>query len=118
MRNRDREPQCPFCGELFERPQDIRTELGNVFSGGKCECGAVYVFDRSGHNLGEAYVDGLVFACDGDWETAWKLTPDIDYKIESFYYDREGHRLLDSVRKGSRTRENFLFIRLKSRAKE
>ena len=59
-----------------------------------------YVFDRSGHNLGEAYVDALVFACNGDWETAWTLTPDVDYKIESFHYDQGSHQLIESMKKG------------------
>jgi len=117
VRIRGEDPRCPFCGRLFERPHDIKTEMGNVFSGGKCGCGAVYIFDRSGHNLGESYVDGLVFACNGDWETAWKLIPDIDYKVESFYYDRENHKLREGVKKGGRPVENLLFISLKNNAK-
>lgn len=111
-KGRGREPRCPFCERLFERPHDIKADFGNVFTGGKCECGAVYVFDRTGHNLGEAYVDGLVFACNGDWETAWKLTPEVDYKIESFYYDMESHCLMEGGKRGSRIRENLLFIGL------
>ncbi len=116
MRGGSREPLCPFCRRLFERPHDIKAELGNIFTGGKCECGAAYVFDRTGHNLGEAYVDALVFACHGDWETAWKLTPEIDYEIKSLYYDFEGHQLIEGVSKVSRgrTNENLLFIALKT----
>jgi hypothetical protein len=113
---RVKEPLCPFCSEPFKRPEDIKTGLGNVFTGGKCKCGAAYVFDRSGHNLGEAYVDALVFACDGDWEKAWTLTPDADYKIESFHYDLGSHQLIESIKKGLRTSENLLFIRVGDKA--
>lgn len=113
---RVKEPLCPFCSEPFKRPEDIKTGLGNVFTGGKCKCGAAYAFDRSGHNLGEAYVDALVFACNGDWEKAWTLTPDVDYKIESFHYDQGSHQLLESIKKGLRTNENLLFIRVENKA--
>jgi len=113
MRRRsDKIATCPFCGEAFKRPEDIRTPLGNIFTGGKCECGAVYIFDRSGHNLGEAYVDGLVFACGNDWERAMSLTPDVDYETRSFYYEQSSHQLAESVRRGIRTNENILFIKL------
>ena len=81
-----------------------------------CKCGTAYVFDRSGHNLGEAYVDALVFACNGDWETAWTLTPDVDYKIESFHYDQGSHQLIESIKKGLRTSENLLFIKVENKA--
>jgi len=117
-RGRALEPLCPFCGKLFEKPRDIKAELGNTFTGGKCSCGAVYVFDRAGHNLGEAYVDALVFACNGDWETAWQLTPETDYDIKSYYYDESSHQLMESVKKGSRVVENILFIALKNRDKK
>ncbi len=115
MRTKGEEPKCPFCGRIFERPGDIKTGLGSAFSGGRCECGAVYVYDRSGHNLGEAYVDGLVFACNGDWETAWQLTPEIDYEIQSFYYYERSHTLAEIDRRGGKTKENLLFIALKNK---
>jgi len=116
IRGRAKEALCPFCNQPFKRPEDIKTGFGNIFTGGKCKCGAAYVFDRSGHNLGEAYVDGLVFACNGDWEKAWSLTPDVDYKIESFHYDPINHQLIEAVKKGLRTNENILFIKLNDKA--
>ncbi|MEW6674835.1 MAG: hypothetical protein AB1348_02275 [Nitrospirota bacterium] len=107
---RDREPRCPFCGCLFDRPHEIRTKLGNEFSGGRCECGAVYVFDRSGHNLGEAYVDALNFACEGKYDNPWDLIPGEDYKEVFLHYDQRTHTLTD---KRGRTPENICFILLK-----
>ena len=42
------------------------TELGAIISG-RCACGAVYVCDPTGHNVGEAYGDAIAFA-KGDWD--------------------------------------------------
>lgn len=107
------EPRCPFCGRLFERPYEIKTKLGNRFSGGRCECGAVYAFDRTGHTLGEAYVDALTFACDDDWEKAWALTPEIDYRIESLEYDWKSHSLVKRTEPRGYVHENICFVLLK-----
>ena len=115
VRGRGSEPLCPFCGELFKMPKEIRTNLGNVFSGGKCSCGAAYVYDRTGRSLGEAYVDGLVYACNEDWEKAWTLIPDEDYNIVPMCYDEISHAILDNARQGGRVRENLLFIRLRNK---
>lgn len=114
MRGRGKEALCPFCGKGFEPPSDIRTKLGNIFSGGSCSCGAVYVYDRTGRNLGEAYVDALVFACRDDWDKAWKLIPEEDYNIQPMCYDEVSHMLLEDPRQGGRVKENLLFIKLKA----
>ena len=58
-------------GEMFSRAGNVNAEQHTSLT----------VQDL---NLGEAYVDALVFACNGDWGTAWTLTPDVDYKIEIF----------------------------------
>lgn len=110
---RDREPRCPFCDRLFDRPHEIKTKLGNRFSGGRCECGAVYVFDRTGRNLGEAYVDALTFACNDDWEAAWELTPEVDYQIESLEYDWKSHCLVNRLGPRKYMHENICFTLLK-----
>lgn len=104
------EAECPFCGRPMDRPHDITARFGNVFAGGACKCGAVYVYDRSGHNLGDAYVDALTYACHGDPDTAWSLTPDEDYKIRSFNYDWRSHSYTEVPDHGRRVSENLLFI--------
>lgn len=109
---RDREPRCPFCDRLFDRPHEIRARLGNEFSGGKCECGAVYVFDRSGHNLGQAYVDALNFACEGKYDNPWDLIPGEDYEEVLLYYDWRAYSFTD---KRQRSAENICFILLKKK---
>ena len=66
-------PPCPFCGMLIPRPQEIPSREMPL---GSCSCGAVYACDVTGHNLGSAMIEALVYACGGDWDCAWDLTPD------------------------------------------
>jgi len=103
---------CPFCSAPVGDTQEIQTRFGNTFTGGICSCGAVYVYDRSGHNLGDAYVDALTFACRGDWDLAWSLTPDVDYEVIEKTHD--ARRSKYSTRAGGRGRTpGYIFVRLK-----
>lgn len=86
------EPRCSFCNQLFEKPHDIKTEVGE-FLGGVCECGAIYACDPTGHNLGEAFVDALSYACNEDWEMALNLDPEKDYTQETLNYDIKTHTI-------------------------
>jgi hypothetical protein len=101
---------CPFCRRPIDAPREIKTVLGNTFAGGKCECSAVYVFDRSGHNLGEAYVDALVYACNDDWDMAWSLIPDKDYEVRERSFDSRRGRFSNLQRRPTAT---FLFVLVK-----
>ena len=47
-------PGCPFCSSLLERPGE--GHAGDM-PAGSCSCGAVYVCDVTGHNLGAALVE-------------------------------------------------------------
>jgi hypothetical protein len=100
---------CPFCDQPVGGLEEITTRFGNTFTGGKCSCGAVFVYDGSGHNLGDAYVDGLAYACNNDWDKAWSLVPDEDYEIRELCADTRRNKFL-TVRKGSKC--TYLFIRL------
>lgn len=107
-RGREKAP-CPFCGRTIEAPKQIKTALGDII-GGRCECGAVYVFDRSGHNLGQAFVDALNFACEGKFDNPWELIPGDDYEEVLLHYDKRAHILKE---RGGRAQENICFILLK-----
>jgi hypothetical protein len=88
-------PKCPFCGQLVDRPRELKTRSLAEFPLGSCECGAVYACDVTGHNLGGAMINALVFACNGDWDLAWSLLPEEDYvdaRIE--HYDDVSHRVV------------------------
>ncbi len=101
---------CPFCDRLIDEPREIKTSLGSILTGGKCECGAVYVYDRGGHNLGEAYVDLMAYACNDDWDMAWSLIPDVDYELRELTYDRRQKKFANSQKKITPT---YLFVLLK-----
>ena len=69
-------PSCPFCGVYLNKPSELNTGMPQEMPVGACKCGAVYTCDVTGHNLGTAMSEALVFACNGDWDLAWDLLPD------------------------------------------
>ncbi|HEB76233.1 MAG TPA: hypothetical protein ENJ04_07775 [Nitrospirae bacterium] len=112
------EPRCPFCRELFERPHDVTTGLG-FFQGGTCGCGAVYAYDPTGRNLGEAFVDALTYACNEDWSLAWGLVPDEDYSQSILNYNLRAHRVSPKKGMAGGLRMSYgklIFIRLREGA--
>ncbi|HMK55516.1 MAG TPA: HEAT repeat domain-containing protein [Dissulfurispiraceae bacterium] len=80
-------PECPYCGKPLARPEPTRTEFVEIISG-KCDCGAVYVCDPTGHNVGEAYSDAMALAA-GEWNIG-----DMDaesYDLKEMDYDLRSH---------------------------
>jgi hypothetical protein len=71
-------------------PEAIRTDTGE-FIGGKCECGAVYACDPTGHNVGEAYLDALIYASGGDWNKVQSGDAE-SYQETVRNYDMGAHR--------------------------
>jgi hypothetical protein len=61
------------------KPSETVQRTMKEFPAGRCECGAVYVSDATGHNIGAAMVECLVFACGDEWDLAWELIPEDDY---------------------------------------
>jgi predicted house-cleaning noncanonical NTP pyrophosphatase (MazG superfamily) len=76
--------ECPFCKKYISPPKETMTEFGNVLSG-KCSCGAVYVCDPTGRNVGEAYMEALALA-KGDWGIG-EISEGSDYRVEEIGYD-------------------------------
>lgn len=72
-------PWCPFCGMDVGRPTEADQRKMTEFPVGRCECGAVYTCDATGHNVGSALVESLVYACNDEWDLAWELVPEDDY---------------------------------------
>lgn len=107
-------PSCPFCGMLIEKPKELETRMPNEMPVGACSCGAVYACDVTGHNLGTAMIEALVFGCDGDWDLAWGLLPEDDYlETQIKNYDFENHYLVHGgVYGGRRIAGTLYFIRL------
>ena len=113
-------PQCPFCGSLLEGPKELRTRRPGEMPVGSCSCGAVYACDETGHNLGSAMVEALVFGCDMDWDLAWGLDPEEDYLqaiVEN--YDLKTHHIIPGgVFEGRRISGALYFIRLHQDVRE
>ena len=81
---------------------------------GVCSCGAVYACDETGHNLGSAMIEALVFGCDMDADLAWGLLPDDDYEEEIVeQYDYVNHTIVPGgVFETRRISGALYFIRL------
>ncbi len=107
--------KCPFCDTDLKRPAEVEPRRLGDFSYGQCPCGAVYVCDETGHNLGAALVEALGYACKDDWDLAWALMPEEDYHDEMIeHYDLQTHRVYPSGRTndGRTARAVLVFIRL------
>lgn len=87
---------------------------------GLCTCGAVYACDETGHNLGVAMIEALVFGCNMDWDLAWGLDPEEDYQREIVEnYDLESHLIIPHGTYGGRRIGGALyFIRLHQEVRE
>jgi hypothetical protein len=113
--NTDSVLMCPFCERPLEDPQEIMTRFGSTVNGGKCECGTVYVYDRSGHNMGDAYVDVLGLACGGDMDMAWGLIPDEDYELRELTYNSRKNKFGRDAFSRGKPSPVYLFVKLKSK---
>ncbi|MBW2015464.1 MAG: HEAT repeat domain-containing protein [Deltaproteobacteria bacterium] len=107
-------PKCPFCGIPLERPKELPARMPNEMPVGSCSCGAVYAFDVTGHNLGTAMIEALVFGCNGDWDLAWGLLPEEDYREKIIeHYDIESHLIVHGgAYQGRRILGTLYFIKI------
>jgi hypothetical protein len=107
-------PWCPFCGANIGRPANAVQRKMTEFPFGRCDCGAVYTSDSTGHNVGAAMVECLVTACHDDWDLAWELIPEDDYltgRVER--YDEVTHQVVQGGKLDGRTVRGVLyFVRL------
>lgn len=105
------QPTCPFCGAPLERPKELEARRPGEMPVGTCACGAVYACDVTGHNLGTAMIEALVFSCDGDWDLAWNLLPEEDYLEEQVTnYDYESHLIIQGSAYGGRSISGTLYF--------
>ncbi len=113
-------PWCPFCGHKVGRPVESAQRRLNEFPVGECQCGAIYASDVTGHNIGAAMVEALVYACKDNWDFAWELLPEDDYltgRIEN--YDEQLHEVKDKGNVDGRPVRGVLyFVRLHTEIKD
>ncbi|MDA8170103.1 MAG: hypothetical protein M0Z59_10480 [Nitrospiraceae bacterium] len=101
---------CPFCGRVPESPQKIDMQFGET-CGGRCECGAIYVYDETGRMLGEAFVDALALLYGGDYDAAFSASED-DYEEEVISFDKRTNKYIQGGNVLSKA-SKFLFLRKK-----
>jgi len=65
--------------------------------GGTCDCGAVYLVDPTGKNVGTVMAQALVMAADRLGKQVQDLDPDSDYEDAVLSYDWRMHRSLGAV---------------------
>lgn len=104
--------RCPFCGQSPGIPLDINTPFGDTVEGGNCPCGAVYVYDRTGRKLGEAYTEALVYAFDWDYDAAFSA-PEGSYEEAVIRYNVRVNRYLEGEGNFKDRCAKFYFIRRK-----
>ncbi len=107
-------PWCPFCGMDVGRPTFGQERKMREFPMGRCECGANYVAEATGHNVGAAMVECLVNACGGNWDLAWDLLPEDDYLVGQIDdYDEVTHQVVQKRNLDGRAVRGVLyFVRL------
>ncbi len=107
---RARPLQCPFCDNYLLGPVDIDFRSMEL-TGGICKCGSVYVLDRTGHNLGDVFMDALTFVCRGDIDRALALNPG-DYDTQDYDYDHHSNMTGGTNKSGKPGK--LVFIKLKA----
>jgi len=111
---------CPFCGLPVEKPRELPNRPMGEMPVGTCSCGAVYACDETGHNLGAAMVEALIFGCNMDWDLAWSLLPEDDYQMAIVeHYDLVTHQVIPGgVFQGRRIAGGLFFVRLQEDIQE
>lgn len=85
-------PRCPFCDADLKRPGPVTVSAGETVQGGSCSCGAVYLVDPTGKNVGTIMVQALGIAADTLSKRMEELLPDEDYTDAILSYDWRTHR--------------------------
>jgi len=91
---RDKYLKCPFCFERIMDFREVESPFGDTHDGGGCgNCGAVFIFDRTGRLLGEAFMEAIALAYDWDYDKALEAA-DGGYEEMAVQYDTRSGRYL------------------------
>lgn len=121
MKAQPEEPRCPFCYHIIDQPKELPKRKVVEFPLGVCaHCGAVYAYDATGHNLGAAFIEALLFACNEDDDLAFSLSYGDDYTDAVIgNYDIYTHSIVaDKVQNDRYVRGVLLFVKLFGEYKE
>lgn len=83
---------CPFCDRELPRPASMAVMPGDIRSGGRCGCGALYLLDETGKGVGEIMVIGLEVVAHETAKSFTDLVPGEDYEDAILSYDWRTHR--------------------------
>jgi hypothetical protein len=87
------EPVCPFCRTAFERPKTIAIDAAESVLGGTCaSCGAIYIADPTGKNVGEVMMQALRLAAEKLGKDMTEMVAGEDYEDTILNYDVRVHR--------------------------
>jgi len=94
MRERDRigAPRCPFCDAALQRPTEVDVGEPERGLGGTCSCGAVYLVDATGKNVGLLMSQALNAMARELGKDVGEVVPDEDYRDAILSYDWRTHR--------------------------
>ena len=112
LRQHGEPPACSFCGAALPRPKKRPSNPTSVLPGGRCACGACFVIDATGRNGGQALLEALEDACDGDRARSQYLVPGRDYGELIENYDPQLHRYITGFRGYRRGMARLYLVRL------
>ena len=115
MTTSSEEPRCPFCYYKIDQPKELLERKMVQFPVGACSnCGAVYAYDATGHDMGSAFIEALVFACNNDSDLAFSLSWGEDYTDATIgNYDIITHSLVPQKIYNDRfVRGALIFVKL------
>ena len=87
------DPLCPFCGTELKRPVDMELSTGEIVPGGWCSgCGAIFLVDPTGKNVGEVMMQALGIVSEKMQKDMADLAAGEDYDDAILNYDARLHR--------------------------
>jgi hypothetical protein len=89
---KDAPPSCPFCKAPLKRPEQMKITPTDVVQGGRCSCGALYLSDPTGKNVGLMMAQALAAAAEILKKEIGDIAPDKDYQDVVLNYDWRNHR--------------------------
>ena len=89
----DLELACPFCKNRLLRPVEIKISSMEEAAGGRCgACGALYLMDQTGRNLGEVMMQALGLAAQDLGKDSSEMIAGEDYDDTVLSYNWRTHR--------------------------